>query len=446
MKKLNLILFFWFGLNSLAFSQETERARDLGIIFSGTTGKLNAITDVQGVTVGHKTIIKDLENNKAVRTGVTVILPRGEDTMNDSVFGGWFSLNGNGEMTGTSWIEESGFLEGPIALTNTHSVGVVHDALIRWRVAQGSPDATGFWWSLPVVAETYDGYLNDINGFHVKSSDVFEALENAKAGPVNEGNVGSGTGMTCHAFKCGIGTASRIVEIENKEYAVGVLVQANYGSRENLRIGGLPIGELYQPDKSTSLKDNSLTGDGSIIIVIATDAPLLSHQLKRLARRATLGLGRLGSIARNGSGDIFVAFSTANKISTDGEVEKNLAMVKNDYINPIFKATVEATDIQPTVMLRNGVEMPRVNLGTCCGSTPEAGLQSWLAAGGTGIDTAWDYKDQTDIARILQEEKVPRENVFILSKVPAGFGNSTDCNPDPQIVVNYVEENLRDGS
>ena len=220
MKKLNLILFFWFGLNSLAFAQETERARDLGINFSGTTGKLNAITDVQGVTVGHKTIIKDLENNKAVRTGVTVILPRGEDTMNDSVFGGWFSLNGNGEMTGTSWIEESGFLEGPIALTNTHSVGVVHDALIRWRVAQGSPDATGFWWSLPVVAETYDGYLNDINGFHVKSSDVFEALKNAKAGPVNEGNVGSGTGMTCHAFKCGIGTASRIMEIEETNIIV----------------------------------------------------------------------------------------------------------------------------------------------------------------------------------------------------------------------------------
>ena len=344
MKKLNLILFFLVGLNSLALTQETERARDLGIIFSGTTGKLNAITDVSGVMVGHKTIVKDLENNKAVRTGVTVILPRGEETMNDSVFGGWFSLNGNGEMTGTSWIEESGYLEGPIALTNTHSVGLVHDALIRWRVAQGSPDVTGFWWSLPVVAETYDGYLNDINGFHVKSSDVFEALENAKAGPVNEGNVGSGTGMICHAFKCGIGTASRIVEIENKEYTVGVLVQANYGSRENLRIGGISIGELYQPERSASLKDNSLKGDGSIIIVIATDAPLLSHQLKRLARRATLGLGRLGSIARNGSGDIFVAFSTANKISADGEVEKNLAMVKNDYINPIFQATVEATE------------------------------------------------------------------------------------------------------
>ena len=299
---------------------------------------------VSGVTVGYKTLTKDLANKKAVRTGVTVILPRGKETMDHSVFGGWFSLNGNGEMTGTTWVEESGFLEGPIALTNTHSVGAVHDALIKWRVAQGSPDATGFWWSLPVVAETYDGYLNDINGFHVKTEDVFDALESAKDGPVKEGNVGSGNGMTCHGFKCGMGSSSRIFSIDDKKYTVGVLVQANYGEKKNLRIGGLPIGEIYHAGSTASLINKTLTGDGSIIIVVATDAPLLSHQLKRVARRATLGLGRVGSIARNGSGDIFIAFSTANKTSSSSKVSNNISMLQNDHINPVFQATVEATE------------------------------------------------------------------------------------------------------
>ena len=339
--KLTLLLI---GLSIVSYGQENERARDLGIVFSGTPGQFNAITDVKGVTVGYKTLTKDLPNNKAVRTGVTVILPRGRETMDHSVFGGWFSLNGNGEMTGTTWVEESGFLEGPIALTNTHSVGVVHDALIKWRVAQGSPDASGFWWSLPVVAETYDGYLNDINGFHVKTEDVFDALESAKASEVKEGNVGSGNGMTCHGFKCGMGTSSRIIDIDGEKYTVGVLVQANYGERKNLRIGGLPIGEMYHEDKTASLINQSLNGDGSIIIVVATDAPLLSHQLKRVARRATLGLGRVGSIARNGSGDIFIAFSSANKISSSKKVSQNLSMLQNDHINPVFQATVEATE------------------------------------------------------------------------------------------------------
>ena len=339
--KLTLLLI---GLSIVSYGQENERARDLGIVFSGTPGQFNAITDVKGVTVGYKTLTKDLPNNKAVRTGVTVILPRGRETMDHSVFGGWFSLNGNGEMTGTTWVEESGFLEGPIALTNTHSVGVVHDALIKWRVAQGSPDASGFWWSLPVVAETYDGYLNDINGFHVKTEDVFDALESAKAGEVKEGNVGSGNGMTCHGFKCGMGTSSRIIDIDSEKYTVGVLVQANYGERKNLRIGGLPIGEMYHEDKTASLINQSLNGDGSIIIVVATDAPLLSHQLKRVARRATLGLGRVGSIARNGSGDIFIAFSTANKTNSSKKVSQNLSMLQNDHINPVFQATVEATE------------------------------------------------------------------------------------------------------
>ena len=300
-------------------------------------GPRNLITDVDGIRVGNAV-------NEAVRTGVTVILPRGRETMDHSVFGGWFSLNGNGEMTGTTWVEESGFLEGPIALTNTHSVGAVHDALIKWRVAQGSPDATGFWWSLPIVAETYDGYLNDINGFHVKTEDVFDALEAAKDGPVKEGNVGSGNGMTCHGFKCGMGSSSRIFSIDDEKYTVGVLVQANYGERKNLRIGGLPIGEIYHTGSTASLINKTLTGDGSIIIVVATDAPLLSHQLKRVARRATLGLGRVGSIARNGSGDIFIAFSTANKTSSSSKVSNNISMLQNDHINPVFQATVEATE------------------------------------------------------------------------------------------------------
>ena len=349
------IIFMLLGASLMA--EENNRARDLGIILSGTPGKYNAITDVSGVTVGHKTITKDLDNNKAVRTGVTVILPRGKETLNHSVFGGWFSLNGNGEMTGTTWVEESGFLEGPIALTNTHSVGAVHDALIKWRVAQGSPDATGFWWSLPVVAETYDGYLNDINGFHVKTEDVFDALESAKNGPVMEGNVGSGNGMICHGFKCGIGTSSRIFNIDDENFTVGVLVQANYGERKNLRIGGLPIGEMYQTESTASLMNNSLKGDGSIIIVIATDAPHLPHQLKRVARRATLGLGRVGSIARNGSGDIFIAFSTANKIIPSEEISFDITMLDIDHINPIFQATVEATEEAITNALIAGEDM-----------------------------------------------------------------------------------------
>ena len=344
MTKFKLTLFLLIGLCASSYAQENERARDLGIMFSGTPGQFNAITDVSGVTVGYKTLTKDLANKKAVRTGVTVILPRGKETMDHSVFGGWFSLNGNGEMTGTTWVEESGFLEGPIALTNTHSVGAVHDALIKWRVAQGSPDATGFWWSLPVVAETYDGYLNDINGFHVKTEDVFDALESAKDGPVKEGNVGSGNGMTCHGFKCGMGSSSRIFSIDDEKYTVGVLVQANYGEKKNLRIGGLPIGEIYHAGSTASLINKTLTGDGSIIIVVATDAPLLSHQLKRVARRATLGLGRVGSIARNGSGDIFIAFSTANKTSSSSKVSNNISMLQNDHINPVFQATVEATE------------------------------------------------------------------------------------------------------
>lgn len=315
------------------------RARDLGVPFQGTPGPLNAITDVEGVLVGHTTLISGEGKLRVgigpVRTGVTAILPRGR-SLSDPVFAGWFSLNGNGEMTGTTWVEESGFLEGPIMLTNTHSVGVVRDAVIRWRVAQGGADATGYWWSLPVVAETWDGELNDINGFHVKDSHVFSALDHAAGGPVAEGNVGGGTGMICHGFKGGIGTSSR--KLDGSPWTVGVLVQANYGRREQLRIAGVPVG-LQLPVESKTKSEN-----GSIIIVVATDAPLLPHQLKRLARRAALGLARVGSTAGNGSGDIFIAFSTANPGAAKTEGLVDLRMLPNDQLDALFDAVADATE------------------------------------------------------------------------------------------------------
>jgi L-aminopeptidase/D-esterase-like protein len=317
------------------------RARDLGVPFDGTPGPLNAITDVPGVEVGHSTIISGSGALKVgqgpVRTGVTAVLPRGKRST-DPVFAGWFSLNGNGEMTGTTWVEESGFLEGPVMITNTHSVGVVRDAAIAWRVKQGPPDPTGYWWSLPVVAETWDGYLNDVNGFHVKERHAWEALESARPGPVGEGNVGGGTGMICHEFKGGMGTASRKLDEKAGGYTVGVLVQCNYGLRRLLRIAGVPVGR--------EITEGSFReGDtGSIIVVVATDAPLLPHQLKRLARRVSMGLARNGSVAGNGSGDIFIAFSTANPKAAATEGVVALTMLPNDRMNPLFEATVEATE------------------------------------------------------------------------------------------------------
>jgi D-aminopeptidase len=264
--------------------------------------------------------------------------------MSNPVFAGWWSLNGNGEMTGTTWVEESGFLEGPVMITNTHSVGVVRDAVIQWRVAHGQPDPTGYWWSLPVVAETWDGWLNDINGFHVKPDDAFHAIDSAKSGPVDEGNVGGGTGMICNEFKGGIGTASRKIDSKAGAFTVGVLVQCNYGSRPNLRIAGVPVGKEIPEDRaytSTSFRD---ADRGSIIVVVATDAPLLAHQLKRLARRVSLGLGRDGSISGNGSGDIFIAFSTANSGVAGADHVVDLKMLPNDLIEPVFAATVQATE------------------------------------------------------------------------------------------------------
>lgn len=324
------------------------RARDLGVPFDGTPGPLNAITDVSGVTVGDTTLISGegkLQIGKGpVRTGVTAILPRGKNSMSDAVFAGWWSLNGNGEMTGTTWVEESGFLEGPVMITNTHSVGTVRDAVIQWRVNHGEPDPTGYWWSLPVVAETWDGWLNDINGFHVKPEDAFHAIDSAHGGPVEEGNVGGGTGMVCNEFKGGIGTSSRRLEIKGAGYTVGLLVQCNYGRRSNLRIAGVPLGLEIPDDPAYASASFGEAERGSIIVVVATDAPLLPNQLKRLARRVSLGLGRDGSTSGNGSGDIFMAFSTANPGVAAGNHAVPLQMLPNDLLDPIFTATVQATE------------------------------------------------------------------------------------------------------
>lgn len=326
------------ALCTAAFADK-PRARDLGIPFDGTPAANNAITDVAGVTVGYSTLISGAGAH-AVRTGVTAILPRGKASIDQPVFAGIFSLNGNGEMTGSHWIEESGFLEGPVLLTNTHSVGVVRDAAIQWRIKQGHADASGYWWSLPVVAETWDGDLNDINGFHVKADHVYAALESVRGGVIAEGNVGGGTGMTCHEYKCGTGTSSRTVRIDAAPYVVGVLVQANYGVRSELRVVGIPVGKLMQPENQPQ---SEAKDQGSIIIVVATDAPLLPHQLKRIARRAALGLARNGSYAGNGSGDIFLAFSTANE-SASQVATASLRALGNDQMDPLFLATTQAVE------------------------------------------------------------------------------------------------------
>src|SRR5436190_213627 len=324
------------------------RARDLGIPFEGTPGKFNAITDVPGLEVGYTTLISGegkLEVGKGpVRTGVTAILPRGHASLNDPVYAGFFSLNGNGEMTGTAWIEESGFLEGPIIITNTHSVGVARDAVIAWRVRHGAADKTGYWWSLPVVAETWDGWLNDINGFHVKAEDVWHALDNAHGDMIEEGSVGGGTGMICYEFKGGNGTASRKIDIRiskdapPQSFIVGVFLQANFVRRPQLTIAGVPVGKEIPGEV---YKDES----GSCIAVVATDAPLLPTQLKRLARRVSLGLARTGSISGNGSGDLFVAFSTANSNAANpDQITHDVQTIPNDLLDPLFAGVVQATE------------------------------------------------------------------------------------------------------
>ena len=343
---------------------QNARARDLGISFNGQPGQLNAITDVAGVEVGQVTLIKGEGLLKVgsgpIRTGVTVIHPRGKKSI-DPVFAGWFTLNASGEMTGTTWLEERGLIDGPVAITNTHSVGVVRDAAVAWMVERGWPAD----WHAPVVAETYDGGLNDINGFHVTRDHALEAMRKAAAGAVDEGVVGGGTGMVCNGFKGGIGTSSRKIKILGKAYTVGVLVQCNYNwGGDDLRIAGkpvadlLPVGEHCFTDRSIkrhvdwypyceeSTKDvqTPATRDGSIIVVVATDAPLLPHQLRRVAKRPSLALGRLGAISSDGSGDIFVAFSTANVGHIDENQFSEIDMFPNYRLSDVFAATIDATE------------------------------------------------------------------------------------------------------
>jgi D-aminopeptidase len=335
-----------------AAQEPAPRARDLGIPFEfGSPGRANAITDVPGVEVGHVTLV----SGDSVRTGVTAVLPRGRGTSGlDQCFAGAFSLNGNGEMTGIAWVEESGLLEGPVVITNTNSVGVVRDAVIdyarkKWPQAGGWSDAI---WSLPVVAETWDGHLNDIYGMHVRPEHAFQALDGAHGGAVSEGNVGGGTGMICYEFKGGIGTASRVLSSADGGYTLGVLVQANFGRRHQLIVAGIPMGRelkddlVYTRAEAPANERSAIDSreNGSIIIVVATDAPLLPHQLKRLARRAALGLARTGSVAGNGSGDLFIAFSTANPHAGDAKGTPTVSLLPNDLMGPLFEATVGATE------------------------------------------------------------------------------------------------------
>ena len=350
MKQFFTVLLFLFVLSSHA----QNRARDYGVPFDGTPGKLNAITDVAGVTVGHVTLISGegkLEKGKGpVRTGVTAILPRGKEFA--PCYANWYALNGNGDMTGTHWITESGFLETPILITNTGSVGTVRDAAWKWMDQNKyyKPFLNDYWYAYPVVAETYDGMFNDINGQHVKNEHVFRALDSAKGGAVTEGVVGGGTGMMAFYFKGGIGTSSRIASSPGGSYTVGILVQANFGGRQQLTIAGVPVGKELKDtllpvfDRSTGAVRSTEQDIGSVIIILATDAPLLPDQLKRLAQRIPLGLTRTGGIGGNGSGDIFLAFSTANKNAYSTDKEQMVTTMANDSMNALFAATVQATE------------------------------------------------------------------------------------------------------
>lgn len=345
MTKISLMLLVL--LCCICASGQKPRARDIGIPFDGITGKNNAITDVPGVAVGYSTIIsgqgKNIRGKGPVRTGVTAILPRGRN--NNPVYANWYTLNGNGEMTGTTWVTESGFLETPIMITNTNSVGVVRDAVLKWFVQTGWYKED-FWYTYPVVAETYDGFLNDIYGFHVQEKNAFDALNSASTGKLEEGNVGGGTGMMCLGFKGGTGTASRVVKIKDSTYTVGVLVQSNFGAKRNLTIAGVPVGRELKDTMNYEFKapPSYKPGDGSIIVVVATDAPLLPHQLKRIAARVPIGVGKVGGRGENGSGDIFIAFSTANPAAFNRKDFTNVEQLPNDQINPLFDATVQAVE------------------------------------------------------------------------------------------------------
>ena len=348
----NFLLILLLFLCSDVIAQQKPRARDLGIPFSGETGALNAITDVKGIEVGYSTIISGKGKNKVgegpIRTGVTAIFPRGKSKKFSPVYANWYSLNGNGEMTGTTWVTESGFLETPIMITNTNSVGVVRDAVLKWYVDTDWYSGEDWWYTYPVVGETYDGFLNDIYGFHVKEKHVLEAIENASAGKIEEGNVGGGTGMMCLGYKGGTGTASRVVTINDSTYTVGVIVQSNFGAKRKLTIAGVPVGvelkdtlnyEFNGPPQSRRQE-----GDGSIIVIVATDAPLLPHQLKRVAQRVPLGVGIVGGRGSNGSGDIFLAFSTANENAFNRDEISTVQSLPNDKLYSIFDATTHAVE------------------------------------------------------------------------------------------------------
>ena len=350
MKKL-ISIALMLSLLTISFNAQTKpRARDLGVPFDGVPGQFNAITDVKGVEVGYVTLISG-DGKQSVRTGVTAILPQGKN-FNGRVFAAWHTLNGNGEMTGTTWVDESGGLGSPIMITNTHSVGIVRDAVIEWGARRFPGEGYSGDFSLPVVAETWDGFLNDINGFHVKKEHVFEALEKAAAGRLAEGNVGGGTGMMSHGFKGGTGTSSRVLEARFGGYTIGVLVQANYGARQLFSVAGVPVGKEIKDLTPVAGKENvglisksNEEGAGSIIVVVATDAPLLPHQLKRLVKRVSLGIGNVGGRGENSSGDIFIAFSTANTAEfSKSEEVANLKMLPNEKINQLFWATAQATE------------------------------------------------------------------------------------------------------
>lgn len=338
-------------LSSVMYAQE-HRARDLGIPFTGTTGKYNAITDVDGVEVGYSTIIsgsgKNIVGRGPVRTGVTAIFPRGKAKKFSPVYANWYSLNGNGEMTGTTWVTESGFLETPVMITNTNSVGVVRDAVLKWYVDTDWYKGEDWWYTYPVVAETYDGFLNDIYGFHVKEEHVLEAIKNASGGKISEGNIGGGTGMMCLGFKGGTGTASRVISIKDSVYTLGAIVQSNFGAKRNLSIAGVPVGielkDTLNYEYKAAPQSRRQEGDGSIIVIVATDAPLLPHQLKRVAQRIPLGIGIVGGRGSNGSGDIFLAFSTANENAFNREKTTRVQSLSNDRLMPVFEATVQAVE------------------------------------------------------------------------------------------------------
>jgi D-aminopeptidase len=381
-----IIITFLMAVSATSFSQDKKpRARDIGIPFDGTPGKYNAITDVAGVEVGHTTLVEGngkLEKGKGpVRTGVTAIFPAGKKY--SPVFANWHMLNGNGDMTGTHWITESGFLETPILITNTSSVGTVRDAALKWMDEHNYYDTSQglFWYSYPVVAETWDGVLNDINGFHVKPENVWQAMDKASPGFVEEGAVGGGTGMICLGFKGGIGTSSRVIDKKLGGYTVGALVQSNFGIKSQLTIAGVPVGKeladtlnikIYDEPSANKTIKNEWSEQGSIIVVVATDAPLLPHQLKRIAQRVSLGIGKVGGIGGNGSGDIFIAFSTANKTAFSRTKETTATVFSNDQMGALFNATIEATEEAIVNTLVAGTTTKGINDNTVYGLPHDA--------------------------------------------------------------------------